>query len=224
MVYFSLIDPFISPKRTAAISIYVWKVSRVGLETACCRPWPTYGLLVFPLCSTEFLNRIMPKGWADWVGYRTSFILLSFIARVIDPNPNPIGSETFDQVGSGIFVPDSALNLDPRLSGLIQDIKLCMMFANLYLENCLIRLWFHTIFDSKAWKSYYVSTKLITALLYMLVHHGEVPLLLINNILCLCDLLLSLLYPYIYSFPSIFEFCAVECMPGTPPSSAQNNS
>ncbi len=72
--------------------------------------------------------------------WRTSFILLSFITRVMNPDPNPVGSETFDQVGSGILLPDPALDLDPRLSGLIQDIKLCIMFVNLCLENCLIRL------------------------------------------------------------------------------------
>jgi hypothetical protein len=62
----------------------------------------------------------------------TSFILLSFIARVVDPDPNPVGSETFDRVRSGIFVPDSSLDLDPRLSGLIREIKMCIMFANVY--------------------------------------------------------------------------------------------
>jgi hypothetical protein len=70
---------------------------------------------------------------------RTSFILLSFIARVVDPDPNPVGSETFDQVGSGILLPYPAPDLDPRLSGLIEEINICIMFSNLYLEIGIIR-------------------------------------------------------------------------------------
>ncbi len=167
MVYFPPIYPYISgfPKaqcrdtRHTANSIYVWKVSRVGLEPACCRPWPTYGLLVFPLCCTAFLNPNAYSSWqvgrvnrVRWVGKgRNSCILPSFITRVMDPDPNPIWSETINQVGSGILLPDPAPDLDPRQSGLTEEIKICIRFANLNL--------FKMVYSNSSVISYDISLK-----------------------------------------------------------------